>query len=449
MKGRPNIAGSRLEATEFRAARTAIICYIQHIHFKEAIQVLKVGKFTKSSPLYHLEPALDGQGILRIGGRRLESDGGESPQGPTFRPGHTLASLRRHYWVVAGQPLVDRILRRCFLCCRVNSKSLTQRQGELPTERITAGKPPFSYTGVDCFGPFLVTCLRRTVKRFGCIFTCLSTRAVHIEVLSSLDADAFLNALVRFIARRGTPTKLFSDKGTNFQRANKDLQMAIRQWDAHAKLQETLRRREIEWIFQPPTASHMGGVWERQIRSIRKILSSIIGSQKIDDERLHTLFCEVEATLNSRPLTAAPSSALEPEALTPDHLLRVGSGTHLPIKDMSFEESFRRRWIHAQALADRFWKRWSAEYLHTLRMRQRQIAPSRNLQVGDLVLVMDPYLPRNQWRLGRITQTLPGVDGLVRRVRLRTSSGELLRPIVKLCLLGGIVSAPSATSCTV
>lgn len=181
----------------------------------------------------------------------------------------------------------------------------------------------------------------------------------------------------------------------------------------------------------------MGGVWERQIRSIRKILSSIIGAQRLDDDRLHTLFCEVEATLNSRPITAAPGDASEPEALTPDHLLRVGAGVHLPLRDLSPGETFRRRWIHAQALADRFWKRWRAEYLHTLRMRQRQIEPTRNLQPGDLVLITDPYLPRNQWRLGRVTQVFPGADGLVRKVRLHTSSGSLTRPIVKLCLLEG------------
>lgn len=350
---------------------------------------------------------------------------------------HTLASLRRHYWVVAGRPLIDRILRNCFTCRRVNSKPLTQRQGELPIERISADGPPFTYTGLDCFGPFGVTCMRRPVKRFGCVFTCLSSRAVHIEVLFSLDADAFLNALMRFIARRGTPNKIFSDRGTNFQRADKDLRAAMVTWASHAKLGETLRRRDIEWSFHPPTASHMGGVWERQIRSIRKILSSIIGAQRLDDDRLHTLFCEVEATLNSRPITAAPGDASEPEALTPDHLLRVGAGVHLPLRDLSPGETFRRRWIHAQALADRFWKRWRAEYLHTLRMRQRRIEPTRNLQPGDLVLITDPYLPRNQWRLGRVTQVFPGADGLVRKVRLHTSSGSLTRPIVKLCLLEG------------
>lgn len=471
-EGRPSGSGSRLATVELQAARTAILRYVQGTHYRDDIADLRRGKLTKKSNLYRLEPILDVQGLLRVGGRRLDTSEGTARSNPPIllpkshhvtalivrdvhvflarHSGreHTLACLRGQYWVVAGRPLIDRLLRDCFICRRVNSKPLVQRQGELPVERISADNPPFTHTGVDCFGPFSVTCMRRSVKRFGCIFTCLSSRAAHLEVLESLDADAFLNALTRFIARRGPPAKLFSDMGTNFQRADKDLRAAAKGWRDQANVEAALHRRAIEWVFQPPMASHMGGVWERQIRSVRKIMSSIIGSQRIDDARLHTLFCEVEATLNGRPITAAPGDASDPEALTPDHLLRVGAGLHLPLEDHSLGDTFRRRWTHAQALADRFWRRWRAEYLHTLRMRQRRIAPTRNLCVGDLVLIADPPLPRNQWRLGRVLQVFPGSDGLVRKVRLRTSSGPLVRPIVKLCLLEGDV-APSPPSSSI
>lgn len=199
---------------------------------------------------------------------------------------------------------------------------------------------------------------------------------------------------MRFIARCGLPVKLFSDMGNNFRRTAKALLDVARSWRDNAKVEETLHRRAIKWVFQAPTASHMGGVWERQIRSVRKILSSIIGAQRLDDDRLRTLFCEEEATLNSLPLTVAPSSASDPAALTPDPLLRVGAGLNLPREERSLGYTYRRRWTHAQALADRFWVRWRAEYLHTLRMRQRRIAPTRNLCVG--VLITDPILPRNQ-----------------------------------------------------
>ncbi|XP_047500211.1 uncharacterized protein LOC125046476 [Penaeus chinensis] len=410
MEGRPRLEKSQLKVTELQSARTAIIKYVQRVCFGDDIETLRNGKLTKKSKLYRLEPMLDDHGVIRVGGRRLDEHS-ECSEKPILLPKnhpvtnlivqdihifvarhsgreHTLANLRRHYWIVAGRPLIDRVLRNCFTCRRVNSKPLTQRQGELPLERISADSPPFTHTGVDCFGPFNLTYMRRTVKRFGCVFTCLSSRAVHLELLHSLDTDEFLNALMRFMARRGTPKKIFSDRGSNFQRANKDIQAKTRSWVKDDKICNALHRRDIEWVFHPPMASHMGGVWERQIRSIRKVLASIIGKD-----------------------------------------------FRLPIDDVSQGEILRRRWIHAQALADRFWKRWRTEYLHSLRMRQRKIEPSRNLCNGDVVLITDPHLPRNRWRLGRVIQVFPGPDGLVRKVRLHTSSGDLIRPIVKLCLL--------------
>ncbi|KAK8378966.1 hypothetical protein O3P69_009593 [Scylla paramamosain] len=136
--------------------------------------------------------------------------------------------------------------------------------------------------------------------------------------------------------------------------------------------------------------NHPGGVWERHIRSIRKVLSSIIGSQRIDDDRLKTLFCEVEATLNIRPLKAIPNTPSEPKALTPNHILRVDTGNGLPLGDLSLSDSYSRRWTHAQALADRFWKRWRMEYVQTLRAGQRQIKLMRILRPGDIVLVVEP-----------------------------------------------------------
>ncbi|XP_037792073.1 uncharacterized protein LOC119587407 [Penaeus monodon] len=417
-EGRPRLEKSEIKVTELQSARTAIIKYVQRVHFRDDIETLCNGKLTKKSRLYRLEPMLDDQCVIRVGGRQLSEYSDYSAR-PILLPKdhpvtalivrdvhifvarhsgreHTLANLRRHYWIVAGRPLIDRILRTCFTCRRVNSKPLTQRQGELPLERISANSPPFTNTGVDCFGPFNVTYMRRTVKRFGCVFTCLSSRAVHLELLHSLDTDEFINALMRFITRRGTPKKIFSDRGSNFQRANKDICAKARSWASDDKIHKALHRRDIEWVFHPPMASHMGGVWERQIRSIRKILASIIGMQRIDDSRLHTLFCEVEATLNSRPLTAAPGDASDPEALTPDHILRLGKDFRLPKDDVSQGEILRRPWIHAQALADRFWKRWRTEYLHTLRRRQRKIEASSNLCISDVALITDPHLLRNR-----------------------------------------------------
>ena len=449
----------RITIHRLRGAEKCILRLIQDREFKlEKSCLLKGSLVPRSSKLYRLEPAIGDDGLLRVGGRTVTSPSPGAPPGPVILPRthpvtklivrevhdlearhsgreHTLACLRRRYWVAAGRQLIDPLLRNCITCRRVNARPAQQRQGDLPTERITPGQPPFRATGVDCFGPFTVTQGRKPFKRYGCIFTCLSSRAVHLEMLHSLDADAFLNAVTRFIARRGAPEKILSDNGTNMVRADKDLRAAHRSWGASSLVDTELQRKGIEWTFLPPSASHMGGVWERMIRSVRKILHSIIGTQRVDDERLTTLFCEVEATLNSRPITAVSPDCNDLEPLTPNHLLRACATEQPSLGGVLPDVSYQRRWKHAQSLADRFWRRWSREYLHSLRMRQRRLVRSPNPSVGDLVLLVEDNLPRNRWRLGRIAAVFPGSDGLVRKLRVRTAHGTFLRPVTKVCLL--------------
>ncbi|XP_042870976.1 uncharacterized protein LOC122252530 [Penaeus japonicus] len=303
------------------------------------------GNLKKENKLYRLEPELDKHGLMRVGGRRIHLGESRERCRPVILPKdhhvtklivrnahiflaahsgreHTLSIIRRNYWIIACRPLIDKVLKECFVCRKVNSKPATQRQGDLPIERVLPGGPPFIHTGVDCFGPFPVSYMRRTMKRYGCIFTCLSSRAVHIETLQALDADAFLNAFVRFTARR-VHQKMTQTEETHFIRAQRDLQIALQNWNENVKVDRALKKKGVEWIFHPPMASHMGGVWERQIRSVRKVLLSIIGLQRVDDDRLQTLFCEVEATLNNRPLTAVSRDINDLEALTQTYISYV------------------------------------------------------------------------------------------------------------------------------
>ena len=146
---------------------------------------------------------------------------------------------------------------------------------DLPTERVTPNLAPFSYVGIDYFGPFEVKQGRKTVKRYGCIFTCLASRAVHIEVAHTLDTDSFINTLVRFISRPNRPLVIWSDNGRNFVGAHRELKLALECWNSQ-RIETFLRQKDISWKFNPPHASHMGGVWERQIRTIRKVLGALI-----------------------------------------------------------------------------------------------------------------------------------------------------------------------------
>lgn len=306
----------------------------------------------------------------------------------------------------------------------------------LPADRVTPFEPPFSFVGVDCFGPLEVRRGRSTVKRYGVLFTCMTARAIHIEIAYSLDTDSFLNALRRFIARRGEPKQIRSDNGGNFVKGEKDLREAIRQWNQE-KIHEFLLQKDIKWIFNPPAGSHHGGVWERCIRTVRKVMKAILNEQRLDDEGLVTLVCEAEAIVNGRPLTKVSDDPRDPEALTPSHLLLLRSGPTLPPGVFSKVDGYsRRRWRHVQYLADVFWRRWMREYLPSLQQRQKWSHADRNFAVGDVVLLLDETLPRGSWPLGRVLEVFPNQsDGLVRSVKLKTKSSILVRPIDKIVLL--------------
>lgn len=184
----------------------------------------------------------------------------------------------------------------------------------------------------------------------------------------------------------------------------------------------------------------MGGVWERQIRTIKKVLLAVVGNQTLDDEQLSTFFCVVEEIVNGRPITPVSDDPKDLEALTPLHLLRMDASTPTYGDNISLAETYRRRWKHAQFLADQFWKRWVKEYLPTLRWRQKVIQSRQNLKVGDVVIIAGQPLPRSQWLLGRVLETMPGADGLVRKAKLKTKESILIRPVTKLCLLEGVGS---------
>lgn len=170
---------------------------------------------------------------------------------------------------------------------------------DMPRERIIPDLPPFTNVGVDYFGPIEVKRGRAMVKRYGVIFTCMASRAVHLEVAYSLDTDSCINAIRRFVCRRSQVSSLRSDNGTNFVGAERELREALAAID-QSKIRGTLLQKGIDWKFNTPAASHHGGVWERLIRMVRRVLFSVLRQQSLNDESLHAILCEVEAILNDR-----------------------------------------------------------------------------------------------------------------------------------------------------
>ncbi|XP_038050892.1 uncharacterized protein LOC119724042 [Patiria miniata] len=447
-----------LTVDDLDKAEQAIIRHVQRQAYTDEYQTLHTtaNPVKKSSPLYRLDPKINSEGVMCVGGRLKNSKLQTQEKHPVILPKknhivellvrhfhavsghsgreHVMSLMRQRYWVIGGRTTVRQVLHDCFVCKRRSASPSIQKMANLPEDRVTPEKPPFNYVGVDCFGPFLVKQGRSQVKRYGCIFTCLAIRAVHIEVLHSMETDSFLNALQRFMARRGQPELIRCDNGTNFVGAERELREGIKRWNKQ-QVHEYLLQKGIRWKFNPPAASHMGGPWERQIRTVRKILNTVMKQQVLHDESLSTMMCLVESVINGRPLTVVSDDARDPEPLTPNHLLLLRQNSALPVDVFQKQDQFsRKRWRHVQYLADVFWRRWIREYLPTLQQRGKWNEPVRNIEVGDIVLIVEDQ-PRNQWSLGRVVEIYAGEDKLVRSAKIKTRSTTLVRPIHKLCLM--------------
>ncbi|CAB4014860.1 Tyrosine kinase receptor Cad96Ca, partial [Paramuricea clavata] len=319
----------KLTVDELKAAEKVILRCVQQKYFPEEIAVLQKQKskqacIKKSSPLSKLDPIFQDD-LLLVGGRLRHAPIPEYSKHPVILP----KGIHRIY---------------ASTSTKWKAPVLEQKMADLPKDRLTPDHPPFTYVGVDYFGPFHVRCGRSLVKRYGVIFTCLVIRAVHIEISHSLDTDSFILALRRFLARRGQVKELRSDNGTNFTSGEKELREAISNWNQD-KIHGHLLQKHIKWTFNPPYGSHHGGIWERCIRTIRSIMRALLKEQVINDEGLHTMMCEVEALMNARPITKVSDDPRDLHALTPNHLLLTQSNQPLPPGVFSKTDIYsKRRW---------------------------------------------------------------------------------------------------------
>lgn len=437
-----------------RKAATALIKVAQREAFGEEKKCLsqKADKLPRTSKLYQLDATLE-DGVLRVGGRLRRSSASLELKHPVILPresivtqlilddchkrtqhqgrGQTLNELRASgYWIIGASKMVAKHIKNCVTCRKVRGRIEDQRMADLPVDRVDPS-PPFSYTGIDCFGPFYTKTGRKENKRYGLLFTCLSSRAIHIEMLEDLTTDAFLNALRSFIAIRGAVRQIRCDRGTNFVGAKNELQRSLKELDKD-RIATYLARKQCDFLMNVPEASHMGGVWERQIRTVRSVMSSVLtqATGRLDDTSLRTFFYEAMSIVNNRPLTTDtindPKSV---EPLTPNHFLTMKTSVPLPPPGNFVEEDLygRKRWRRVQYLIEQFWSRWRKEYLTNISLRQRWLTPRRNIEVGDVVIVKEDNVPRNEWKLARIVETSEDDDGLVRKVKLQMGQSNLGR----------------------
>ncbi|XP_054707113.1 uncharacterized protein LOC129216917 [Uloborus diversus] len=452
---------SFLTTTELHEAEKRIVRFIQQDHFLMEVSYLSAGKqLPSNNKINPLTPFYDDSGIIRVGGRLKNSMLSESQKHPILLPktDHVVnliiadyhlkllhagpqllqAALREKFWILSARDAVRRVVRTCIPCFRNRPRFAGQIVGDLPMSRVCPSSV-FQRTGIDFAGPFLIQNSKgrgsRNTKSYICVFVCLATKAVHLEVVSDLSSKAFIACLKRFVARRGRPSDLFCDQGSNFYGASRELRKEFRQLMKEDDVHQFLVTDNITFHFNPPSAPHFGGIWEATVKPFKFHLKRVVGATSLTFEELATLSSQIEACLNSRPLCALSSSPDDPSVLTPGHFLIGKALTAVPQPTVPDDISHCDRWRLLTRMIQHFWNRWSSEYLTLLQSRAKWRNSQKNLDIGDLVLIKHDNLPPLQWKLGKVTETFPGKDNKVRVVKVKTDTGELVRPIAKLCPL--------------
>jgi len=457
-----------LSVEEIDEAEKTWVKTVQAASYKNELATLLKGKFVaKGSSLSSLNPFIDEHGVLRVGGRIKHSLLPAESKHLVILPAQsqftalmihschrrtmhggaqqTLGLLRQRFWVPQGRRAVKHQIHLCVRCVRWRAASPHQVMADLPQKRVTPSRP-FQHSGVDYAGPVMLRTAsgrgHKAHKAFLVVFVCMSTKAVHLDVASDYSANAFLAAFRRFVACRGLCQTLHSDCGTNFVGADSQLRSLFSEKGKEARtIAEQLASDKVQWIFNPPSAPHFGGLWEAAVKSMKHHIRRTIGDSTLTYEEMATLLAQVEACLNSRPLQALTDDPSDMEALTPGHFL-IGTALNAVPENSVLDANANTlsRWQHIQRMRDSFWDRWSRDYLQGLITRPKWRSSESKLELGRLCLVRNENFPPNKWPLARIIKLHPGSDERTRVVTVKTANSELVRPITKLVLL------PSAAS---
>lgn len=434
---------------------------VQVEHFEPIIDALKGGSRIKGS-IARLNPFLDASGLLRVGGRLRNSNLPYGARHPLLLPkGGTLVSLlvsdrhvanahagcnalvailQREFWILSARRTIRGIIFRCMPCYRLTATPTQPMMGDLPSDRVSESRP-FACVGTDFAGPFLVKTSQlrnaRSVKAYLCVFVCLASKAVHLELVSALSTEAFLATLGRFVSRRGLPSLIRSDNGTNYKGTDRYLNEICNYLNSDKdNLRFAMSRMGIKWQFDPPVCPHWGGIFEAVVKVTKTHLRRVIGETILTFEELATVFCKIEAVLNSRPLCPVSSDPNDLEALTPGHFLIGQPLTALPEYPFGEIKSSRlSRFELLQQMTQSFWHRWSLEYLHILQQRVKWTDKTDPPHVGDLVLVKESNLLPLYWRRGRIVNLWNGSDGVPRVAEVMVGDSVLKRAVASLARL--------------
>ena len=308
--------------------------------------------------------------------------------------------------------------------------------GNLPSIRFQQVRA-FYNVGVDFCGPFFIKEKkyrnRKEIKVYVPVFICMATKAAHLEVVSDLTTEAFIAALKRFVALRGKPNSISSDNGSTFRGAKnelKELYVLFNSDNHKSKILTFSNENQIQWHFIPPLAPNFGGLWESKVKIFKHHFKRVACNVLFTFEEFNTLTIEIEAIINSRPLTPISTDPNDFIALTPGHFLIGESLNSLPEPDLkSVPVNRLSRWQHLTHLKQHFWERWNKEYLNEINIRKKWLVGDDNIKIGAMVVLKEKNTPSMQWVIGRVIKMHPGNDNIVRTVTVKTTTNEFVRSV--------------------
>ena len=450
----------KLSLSDYRRGEKELIRAIQSKHFEtEILKLISLGVFSpnartelrsKSSKLTTKNPFLDNDLIIRTCGRLGPSETMSfDSKYPIILPNkdenvkslirlyhhrlahteinHTYHMLREKYYILGGRTTVNEVLRYCVTCQKKDKAARPQKEGELPKDRIELIKP-YRASGIDVFGPFGVKHGgRATHKRWVLLITCMATRAIALLPLKDMSTPTLINALIKFHNNFPGLEVIYSDNGSNFKGASREIKEAVDEWNKE-QIDKEFRIQGIEWIWGPPNCPHWGGTWERLVKSAKRHLKFLLEKDNLPLDTFETALTQVAAILNSRPLTYASTDINDMRALSPANFLypyaiTPSSTTILPSQPADGDR-LRSAWRDVRRIADEFVKRWRKEYVTTLISRTKWKTTAKNAYVGQLVVMVDDQTPRDFWTIARIDDVLSDDINHARRFRVTTANGK-------------------------
>ncbi|XGW22651.1 hypothetical protein V3C99_005119 [Haemonchus contortus] len=363
---------------------------------------------------------------------------------------HTLCLARQRFWIPRPCGVFKKYLKNCVVCRKALGLPFgAPEMPPLPKDRTVLTRP-FQSVGCDFMGPFHS---KNNEKYYVSLYTCLTTRAVHLEVVEDMSTGAFLNSFIRFISRRGVPTIIRTDCGTNFKLGQQITEkMSSPNESTGDSVMSYSSNHRIQWVFNPPGAPWMGGAWERLVGSVKRAFTKSVGRKRLSHAQLYTIMTQIEAIINTRPLTTISNANTDDIPLRPIDFLQ--NSLKYSLAEMDKEEgtdpTFDPKLIqtatqakqaiqHAEQVSSRFWDRWYTEYLTALReiqainRKQPRHMKVREPQIDEIVLVEQENLPRGSWCYGKVVDLMRGCDDLVRSVKLLMPNKHVwLRPVNKL-----------------